>query len=140
MLGCASGPRPTRATASCDGAYERQPYFVNFVPFGAGQFQNGARGKGTGFAIAEGATGAASAGIFVYLASKYGLAGEVPIEDSLQVRSLQRIEIATGVAFFALYAAGIVDSLRHHEPYRCRGMAARLDARRSSRPLFAPYP
>ena len=56
-------------------------HYVNFIPFGAGQLQNGGRGKGFGFAIAEGVTGAASAGIWLYLVDRYP-DGRVPPEDA----------------------------------------------------------
>ena len=97
--------------------YETHPYYVNFVPFGAGQFQNRQRGKGLLFAISEGVTGGLSAGIFLYLASKYGLVSStVPVGEARTVRTLQEIEIAAGVAFFGLYAWGVVDALLHYKP------------------------
>lgn len=97
--------------------YETHPYYVNFVPFGAGQFQNRQRGKGILFAATQGVTGSISAGIFLYLASKYGLSSSsVPIDEGRTVRSLQQIEIATGVAFLGFYAWGVVDSLLNYKP------------------------
>jgi hypothetical protein len=96
--------------------YEVRPYYVNFIPFGAGQLQNGQRGKGIFFASSQVATGAASMGIWVYLVGKYGLGGQVPEEDAGTVRRLQQIEIATGAACLGLMAWGIVDSLIHHRP------------------------
>ena len=96
--------------------YENRPYWVNFVPFGAGQFQEQRRGRGVLFAVGEGLTGGASAGIFLYLATKYGLVAKVPISEGPRIRQLQQIEIGTGVAFLGLYAWGVVDSLLHHTP------------------------
>ncbi len=99
--------------------YETNSYYVNFVPFGAGQFQNRQRGKGLMFAIAQGVTLGASAGIFLYLASKYGLVStSVPIEEAGTVRNLQGIEIATGGAFIGLYAWSVIDSLVSYKPRR----------------------
>lgn len=99
--------------------YETHPYYVNFVPFGAGQFQNRQRGKGILFAASQAVTGGISAGIFLYLASKYGLVStSVPIEEGRTVRNLQGLEIATGAAFLGLYAWGVIDSLLHYKPRR----------------------
>jgi len=97
-------------------AYETRSYFVNFVPFGAGQFQNKQTNKGVLFAAGQGVTFATSAGIFLYLAGKYGLVAKVPLEDGPSVRRLQQIEIGTGAAFFAIYAWSVVDALRNYKP------------------------
>jgi tetratricopeptide (TPR) repeat protein len=97
--------------------YETHPYYVNFVPFGAGQFQNRQRGKGIMFAVTQGVTGGISAGIFLYLASKYGLvSSSVPIEEGRTVRNLQGLEIVTGAAFLGFYAWSVLDALAHYKP------------------------
>lgn len=95
---------------------ERRSFGVNFVPFGAGQFQNKQRVRGVLFAAGEGLTGGISVGVFLYLASKYGLNAPVPVREGPGVRRLQQVEIGTGIAFFALYAWGVVDSLLHYKP------------------------
>lgn len=96
--------------------YEVRPFYVNFVPFGAGQFQNGERTKGLLFATAQAVTFAASAGIWVYLTSQYGYNGRVPPEDAESVRLLQQLEIGTGIAFWSVYSWGVVDALLHYKP------------------------
>jgi len=97
--------------------YETHPYYVNFVPFGAGQFQNRQRGKGLLFAATQGVTGGISAGIFLYLASKYGLvSSSVPVEEGRTVRTLQELEVAAGAAFIGFYAWGVIDALVHYKP------------------------
>jgi hypothetical protein len=97
--------------------YETRPYYVNFLPFGAGQFQQRRNGMGIVFATTQGVTGAASAGIFLYLAGKYGLVSDsVPLAEGPRVRLLQQIEIGTGIAFLGFYAWGVVDSLLHYKP------------------------
>jgi tetratricopeptide (TPR) repeat protein len=99
--------------------YETHPYYVNFVPFGAGQFQNRQRGKGIMFAVTQGVTGGISAGIFLYLASKYGLvSSSVPLEEARTVRNLQGLEIVTGAAFLGFYAWSVLDALAHYKPRR----------------------
>ncbi len=96
--------------------YETRSYFVTFLPFGAGQFQNKQTTKGILFATGQGATFGASAGIFLYLAGKYGLDAKVPLEDGPRIRLLQQIEIGAGAAFFAVYAWSVVDALLNYKP------------------------
>ncbi|MBX3162305.1 MAG: tetratricopeptide repeat protein [Deltaproteobacteria bacterium] len=98
--------------------YEVHPYYVNFIPFGAGQFQNGQAGRGYFFAASQGATFLTSLGIFIYLGAKYGLVAKVPLDEGPRVRTLQQAEIISGAAFFALYAIGVFDSIRHYTPRR----------------------
>jgi hypothetical protein len=40
----------------------------------------------------------------------------VPAVDVPTVRQLEQIEIGAGIAFFAIYALGVVDSLLHYKP------------------------
>jgi hypothetical protein len=54
--------------------------------------------------------------VFLYLAGKYGLNAKVPTPEVPGVRQLQQLEIGTGVAFFAIYAWGVVDALLHYKP------------------------
>jgi hypothetical protein len=97
--------------------YEAHPYFVNFVPFGAGQFQNHQTRRGVLLAIGEGATFGVSAGIWFYLVGTYGIsANNVPLSQAQTVRTLQQVEIGTGVACIGLYALGVVDALLHYRP------------------------
>jgi tetratricopeptide (TPR) repeat protein len=97
--------------------YETHPYYVNYVPFGAGQLQNRQRGKGLAFAVTQGVSGGISAGIFLYLASKYGLvSSSVPVDEGRTVRTLQQLEIGSGVMFLGLYAWGVIDALVNYKP------------------------
>jgi hypothetical protein len=96
--------------------YEVRPFYVNFVPFGAGQFQNGNRTKGLLFSTSQAIAFAASAGIWAYLAGQYGYNGRVPPEDASNVRLLQQVEIGAGVTFWALYSWSVLDSLLHYKP------------------------
>jgi hypothetical protein len=95
---------------------ETRPYYINFVPFGAGQFQNGQPRKAIGFAAGQGVTGAVSAGIWIYLAATYGFNGTVPKDDADFVRRLEKVEIGTGIACLGLIAYGVVDSLLNYQP------------------------
>ena len=42
----------------------------------------------------------------------------MPLKDGPRVRQLQQIEIGTGVAFFALYAWGVVDAMINYKSTR----------------------
>jgi hypothetical protein len=95
---------------------ERRSFGVNFVPFGAGQFQNKQPVRGILFAAGEGITAGISAGIFFYLAGKYGFNATVPPLETPGARQLQQVEIGAGIAFYALYAWGVVDALLHYKP------------------------
>ena len=95
---------------------ERRSFFVNFMPFGAGQFQNKQPTRGIALAASEGLTAGVSVGIFVYLSGRYGLNAAVPAAEVPGVRQLEQIEIGAGIAFFAIYALGVVDSLLHYKP------------------------
>jgi hypothetical protein len=95
---------------------EKRSFVINFAPFGAGQFQNKQPGRGILFAAGQGLTGGISVGVFLYLAGKYGLVAKVPFPDVTRVRELQQLEIGTGVAFFAVYAWGVVDALLNYKP------------------------
>ena len=96
--------------------YEVRPFYVNFVPFGAGQFQNGNRTRGLLFATSQAAAFAASAGIWIYLVNQYGFNGRVPTEEAESARLLQQLEIGAGAAFWAFYSWGVVDALLHYKP------------------------
>ncbi|HEX7839434.1 MAG TPA: tetratricopeptide repeat protein, partial [Kofleriaceae bacterium] len=95
---------------------ERRSFGVNFVPFGAGQFQNKQPVRGILFAAGEGITGGLSIGVFVYLTSKYGFNAAVPLADGNGARQLQQLEVGAGIAFYSLYAWGVVDALLHYKP------------------------
>lgn len=95
---------------------EKRDYYVNFIPFGAGQFQNRQTTKGILFASAQGVTGALSAGIWMYLVGSYGLSGQVPHDEANTVRRLQQVEIGAGAVFLGLAAWGVVDALVNYKP------------------------
>ncbi len=102
--------------------YETRPYYVNFIPFGAGQFQNGDRTKGVFFAATQGLTGGVSAGIWLYLVGEFGLNGKVEPDRIAFARRLQQIEIGAGTVCLGLMAWGVIDSLLNYEP------SARIEA------------
>jgi hypothetical protein len=94
---------------------ERKPYYINFVPFGAGQFQNGHDGRGIFFFVSQTVLGGTSAGLWGWQVGKYGYNGTVPRDEVGTVLAVQQVQIATGVACLGLMVAGIIDSLIHYE-------------------------
>jgi hypothetical protein len=106
--------------------HERHSFVVNFVPFGAGQFQNGHRRKGWFFLGAEAALGAASLGAFATNLWMYGLtpnrkcniettstcpAGEIDHTQEDTSRMLTGVQVVTGGLFFAVAIWGVIDAI-----------------------------
>ncbi len=94
---------------------ERKPYYINFVPFGAGQFQNGQNKKGIFFFVSQALFGGASMGLWTWQVSTYGLNGAVPLDEVDRVFYVQQAQIATGAACIGLMVWGIIDSLIYYE-------------------------
>ena len=117
--------------------YERHSYVVNFIPFGAGQFQNGQPRKGWTFLGVESALAAVSVGAFVTNFALYGVeprrkcrmmqppdAGGLPtpcppdqIDHTEEDRSrlLLRVQVVSGGLFFAVALWGVIDAIRHYQ-------------------------
>lgn len=110
---------------------------VNFVPFGAGQFQNGQRGKGWAFLGVEAALGAVSLGAFVTNFALFGASHQrrcldpatsgdttgmtrncMNIDHSEEdlSRNLLRLQVVSGGLFFVTAAWGIIDALQNFKP------------------------
>jgi hypothetical protein len=117
--------------------YEHHSYAVNFIPFGAGQFQNGQRKKGWLFFGAEAALAGASVAAFATNFALYGIAPhrrctvpqptdanglprmcpamDVDRSDEDVSTNLLRTQVITGGLFWAVAIWGVVDALRHYE-------------------------
>lgn len=117
--------------------YEQHSYLLNFVPFGAGQFQNGQRRKGLAFAGAEAGLALVSVGAFVANFWLFGLqphracldpqpvdAGGLPARcpdsrvdhsDEDLSRNLTRLQIVSGGLFWATAVWGAIDAVRHFQ-------------------------
>lgn len=126
-----------RAQQSVVLRYERRSFAVNFIPFGAGQFQNGERAKGWLFLGAEAALGGASLAAFLTNFALFGVAPHrrclvmQPIDtNGLPLRcpddqidrsdenfsaNLERTQVITGGLFFAVAIWGVIDALHHYE-------------------------
>jgi hypothetical protein len=110
----------------------RNSFTINFVPFGAGQFQNGHRTKGWALLVSESVLGAVSIGAFATNLAVYGFrpqrpcrynvgsaacpADEIDHTDENRSRWLSRVQVASGAMFFGAVALGVIDALYFFEP------------------------
>lgn len=133
--------------------YARNSFSVNFIPFGAGQFQNGQRGKGHAFLWTEATLAAVSIGALATNFALYGVRATRPTvcntsgsdchadtTDENRSRALTRVQLVSGGLFFAVAAWGIADALLHYQPevaltWLGRGYARRLPTRLVVMPL-----
>jgi len=109
---------------------QERVYIINFLPFGAGQFQNGERTKGTILAVSQALFGAINIGAILLhnsiaedpsrrcSISTVTNCSNPPIPDSDR-KLLQNIDVVKYVSaalFWATYAYGVADSLVHYVP------------------------
>lgn len=110
---------------------ESRSILVNFVPFGAGQFQQGRVGTGTGFAVAEGLLAIGSiVGYFVYGSilttrtvqlpnfpgsSQPIVQTGIPAAQASEAQAWRVVKVTSGIGFYAVYVAGVLDALLHHQ-------------------------
>ena len=108
----------------------RNSFAVSFIPFGAGQFQNGQRGKGWAFLTTEAVLGAVSVGAFATNLAVYGLRPQrtcrwnvgdsvcppeaVDHTDENRSRWLTRVQVASGALFLGTMAWGIIDAIYYY--------------------------
>jgi hypothetical protein len=112
--------------------YERHSFVLNFVPFGAGQFQNGQPRKGWFFLGTELGLGAISVGAFVANFALYGVEphrgcnvtpasgakcppDQIDHTDENRSKVLLDVQLVTGGLFFATAIWGVVDAIRHYQ-------------------------
>jgi tetratricopeptide (TPR) repeat protein len=92
---------------------EKRNYFVNFVPFGAGQFQNGQTEKGVAFAVSQGLLGGTSMAMFAIQQLQYN---PYRPEDVDTINRMRLVQLSTGGLTLAIMAWGIIDALANYEP------------------------
>lgn len=113
----------------------KHPFLLNFVPFGAGQFEQGRFGWGIAFAASEGV--AAVLSIVSYFAIEslyenytYEIPGRLTADGTNVVKITVRrippsrrgefeawraIKLTTGIAFYALWAGGVGEAIFRHQ-------------------------
>lgn len=109
---------------------QERVYAINFLPFGAGQFQNGDLTKGTIIAVAQVVFGAVNIGAILLHnsiaqdTSRYCYSSNVPGCSNPPISNsdrqlLQNIDVVKYVSaglFWGVYAYGVTDSLVHYVP------------------------
>ena len=103
-------------------------YLFNWLPFGAGQFQNGERAKGTAIAAAQLTLGAVNIGAIVVhnqLANSMSRCTSAqpgcsrpPYSDAdrATLGNVETVKYASAALFWAVYAFGVWDAHRHFVP------------------------
>jgi hypothetical protein len=110
----------------------RNSFALNFVPFGAGQFQNGQSGKGWAFLTAEAVLGAVSVSALATNLAVYGLRPQrtcrynvgdsvcppedIDHTDENRSRWLTRVQVASGAACLGVVVWGIIDAIHAYRP------------------------
>jgi tetratricopeptide (TPR) repeat protein len=112
---------------------ERRNFLVNFVPFGAGQFQQGRNSLGIVFAASEGVLAVTSVIAYFAYESLFETAvvnvddvltetGQarltlryIPTNRSRQADTWRLLKIGSAAGFYTVYALGVADSLYHHD-------------------------
>jgi hypothetical protein len=95
------------------------PYWVNFVPLGAGQFQNGQQTKGYVLMGTQIGFGLLSAGTALGLYAAYPDL-QVPTAERGTVRALTILQVTSGALCLVSVAYGIVDAVIYHQPRSVR--------------------
>lgn len=104
---------------------EKRNFWVNFIPFGAGQFQQGRDTPAVALAVSEGVFAATS--IISYFA--YGALFEdrtvpgvpgvvesgIPANRQIEARNWRLLKIGSAIGFYVLWAGGVADALYHHQ-------------------------
>jgi tetratricopeptide (TPR) repeat protein len=113
---------------------EKRSMLVNFIPFGAGQFQQGRTGWGVALAVSEGLMAVLSVVSYFAIEALYQIV-PIPLPDRLTAdgsiamvkvraipaeRAIERnvwtgLKYGTGIAFYALWALGVGDAIWRHE-------------------------
>lgn len=129
-----------RGSQVLERTVERRPYWLNFIPFGVGQFKNGHNVKGAVLLSTQIATAAASLG----MALGYRVAfpdGHYAPEDKSTVDLLRTGQVLSGAIFWALVVYGVLDAINYHKPQSVRERRYKVSRRDASTGLeIAPTP
>lgn len=114
---------------------EKHWFALNFVPFGAGQFQNGQRAKGWAVFGSQLALGATSLALWTALQVEYDRGKRrVPQAEAHRAVAMSLASVTTGAIFWADVLWGIVDALIYYRPQVVRPAFPPPAARVSVRP------
>lgn len=115
---------------------ERHSRLYAFLPFGIGQQQNGQRKKAIFFLSSELIVGALSLACWAALPAAFNLNSVRPA-DAPTVNALNLTQIVSGVAFWGLVVAGIIDANVKYVPTVTR--TRELPARPRARLTISPF-
>ncbi|HEX8953717.1 MAG TPA: hypothetical protein VF945_17790, partial [Polyangia bacterium] len=98
-----------------DRVVEKHSRLIGFIPFGAGQAQNGQTGKAIAFGVSEGALAITSVVAYFTLQYRYPVNPstghqQFPASDQSTATALITLQLAAGAAFWATLAWGILDA------------------------------
>lgn len=94
---------------------EKHSRLIALLPFGIGQVQNGERGKAALFGTTEAVFGALSLASWIAVQEKFPNAKFDPADKGL-AETLLGLQLASGVAFWAMVVAGIIDAEVRFKP------------------------
>jgi hypothetical protein len=104
---------------------EKRSFWVNFVPFGAGQFQQGRDGVAVALAVSEGALAVTSVISYFAYDSLFETrsfdevpgATETGIPESrrIEARNWRLLKLGSAIGFYLLWAGGVADAIYHHQ-------------------------
>jgi hypothetical protein len=101
---------------------EKHSRWVCLVPLGAGQFQNGERGKGRALLSTQAVLGGTSLALWLALEARYDFGRtRVPRSEVSSAQALQIVSLVTGGLFWADVAYGVIDALVRFRPEVVRG-------------------
>jgi hypothetical protein len=128
-----------------DREIERHSRLIAFIPFGAGQLQNGQPRKAIGFLTTELLLGALSLSAYLAIDQRYQTFNPAtgkrifPASETTTARALEGLQLSSGIAFWAVLAWGIVDANVLYRPQvvRLRELPA-APARSAPKLSFSP--
>lgn len=111
---------------------EKRSMLINFIPFGAGQFQQGRVGWGAAFAVSQGLMAVLSIVSFFAIESLFEIESytwtdrrgynaftisvrQIPFARRTDRDVWSGIKYGTGIAFYALWAIGVGDAMWRHQ-------------------------
>jgi hypothetical protein len=106
---------------------EERLYLLNWMPLGAGQFQNGHKGKGTAIAAGQLASAALNIGAIIFHSQivddrsrrcTSSQCGHPPFTDSdrSMLTKADIIKYVSAGLFWAIYAYGVIDAHKYYVP------------------------
>lgn len=97
---------------------ETRSKFVNILPFGAGQFQNGETGKGAALLVGQVLSLGANIASYVAIEALRGSDGRFAAADVTRAKGLQVVQLSSVAVFGSLVLFGVIDAFVRFNPAR----------------------